>query len=985
MSPEEFLRAVWPSEGYYCLATPFTIPGTNKTVFAHKVVETIEEAVAVVEREKDRKDMYFCVHSLKEPSVWNPLKVDRKTGELGAKEVRTQKNAHSARSFFFDLDVATDQPLKYSDQRSALVDLKRFCEAANMPRPLVTSSGGGLHVYWTLTDDIPSEEWRVHAGKLRQLARHYGLRADPSRTTDTASVLRVVGTWNFKRTSGKRPVSVVVDGKTQPTGEFLKRLNDAVIAAGIEVKAPPVYASIDDELGDNLTYSSPPPPLAALLKACKQAQRFAQLRGNIPEPEWWVSLNLFRFVENGREWCHKLSEKHPEYDYDATEAKIDRIEAVRIDGKALGPSTCARLADACGERYCEGCSFAKRTSPIVAARYKDEAAAPVITETVDEVEVETTIPNPPFPYKRLASGGVYMDDTGGDKSGMLLIYDHDLFPVKRVVNSQLEIEQHMWQVRLPHGETKDFSVPADALYDMRKFCYVLSHQGVLFEPKRIKELQSYMVSYIKQLQREAEAEKQVNHLGWTDGHSAFILPDKILYANGTVRASSLSANAQRASEGMQKRGTLKRQIELMEFYNHPAYIHAQFFILCSLAAPIFYPTGHHGVIVHAEGETGASKSTALYTASSMWGLPETYTINGTSRGATANARHEKMFALANLPIAVDEITRMPLDQAKDLALGISQPGYRDRLDRNGVLRKMPDVEKSTIMLTSGNKSLHHLLCQDSTDGMASSMRVFEISFPRLHIYSKTQADDYLYDLSRNCGHIGEEFMKHYVRDEEGNSALVRKIAKEFEDAAGVTAAERFQGGVSGAALAAGEFAQKLGLVPFDLRAIRNWLMKVQFATSRETMVESYSATPQSILSDYLEAINGDMLVVEQVQQGVSKGGLFTVREPRGPLRARYEQDTGLLFVLRKDFVDYCNRGGYDSYKMIKELSVNPDGSQGPICNPKAGKILGQGTKFAKGYSVCFVVNICHPDMGGVRLGDDPIQPTPSGGPGLTLH
>ena len=64
----------------------------------------------------------------------------------------------------------------------------QFVQQTGLPKPLVTSSGGGFHVYWLLTDEIPSDEWRDHATRLRQLAMHYGLKADPSRTTDTSSV-----------------------------------------------------------------------------------------------------------------------------------------------------------------------------------------------------------------------------------------------------------------------------------------------------------------------------------------------------------------------------------------------------------------------------------------------------------------------------------------------------------------------------------------------------------------------------------------------------------------------------------------------------------------------------------------------------------------------------------------------------------------------------------------------------------------------------
>src|SRR5690349_16337798 len=107
MSPGDFLRAVWPSEGIYCIAMPFTIPNSNPPVrvYAHKTFEDISAAVSYVLRERAAKDVFFAVHTLKAHQLWNPEKPNRKTGELGSNEVRSHPNMKAARAFFFDLDV----------------------------------------------------------------------------------------------------------------------------------------------------------------------------------------------------------------------------------------------------------------------------------------------------------------------------------------------------------------------------------------------------------------------------------------------------------------------------------------------------------------------------------------------------------------------------------------------------------------------------------------------------------------------------------------------------------------------------------------------------------------------------------------------------------------------------------------------------------------------------------------------------------------
>src|SRR3954463_1903295 len=100
MTPGEFLRAVWPATGVYCIATPFIIPGSNppKKVYAHKTFDDISGAVSFVLNQRSTKDLFFAVHTLKEHSLRNPEKLNTKTGEMGSTEIRVQRNSKASRA-----------------------------------------------------------------------------------------------------------------------------------------------------------------------------------------------------------------------------------------------------------------------------------------------------------------------------------------------------------------------------------------------------------------------------------------------------------------------------------------------------------------------------------------------------------------------------------------------------------------------------------------------------------------------------------------------------------------------------------------------------------------------------------------------------------------------------------------------------------------------------------------------------------------------
>jgi hypothetical protein len=709
MSPAEFLRSVWPSTGIYCLATPRSTGG-----WRHWTYDTIDDAAAVVEKfNRDKVDVYFAVHTLKEKSVPHRDPVLR---EQGKKQTRVQPNMATARCFFFDLDVGEGDQ-KYASQAEAIAGLIEFCKATSLPRPTLVSSGGGLHVYWQVGDPLDSREWRDHATHLRQIAQHYGLKIDVKRTTDTASLLRVVGTANWKDKQNPRPVQLLATGEVTATGVFTKQLDDAIIAAGVEPKLAPKLLEAEG-LGSNLEtiYDGPVPSAAAVLTACAQMKRLAMAKGKYTEPEWYHSvIGVGRFVENGHRVIQSMSQGHGNYSPEATIAKVRQSEA-----NQRGPTSCATVAynSNVGDSLCVGCPFqGKVHGPIQAALFRDPAPAPKVEQLVGLEMVTVEIPPPPEPYTRLKDGGIAVlaKDANGDESWQR-IYDYDLYPIRRLANPIMGTEQQIWHVGLPRSEEKDFTLDADMLYDGRKFAVAISNQGIYPTKGHIAHLQEYMVAYISQLQKLVDADAQCNHLGWTEERDQFILPEKILCADGSAKSAQLSLGAQRASAAILKRGTAAAQVALMQFYNHPQYLPHQFFILAGLAAPLFYMTGHHGVIVNASGDAGASKSTSLYTAASFWGQPELYPINGTNNGATVRGRNERVTVLANLPVCVDEITHMPIKDAVDLAMSVTQPGHRLRLDPTGTERAHIGGYKATIMLATANNSIHGLLSSDNTQG-----------------------------------------------------------------------------------------------------------------------------------------------------------------------------------------------------------------------------------------------------------------------------
>ncbi len=952
MTPIEFLRAVWPKQGLYCIAVPFEMKGYN-----HHVFETIEAAAAYVDSIADTKNVFFGTHTLKEPRIWDPERKPRPGWR-----VRVQENMRSSRIFFFDLDVEEGNDKKYPTQEAAIVALKSFVLAADVPVPMLVSSGGGLHVYWIVDSEITSIEWMETAAKLKQLAHHHGLKIDNMRTTDTSSVLRVAGTFNHKKAGEPRPVLVYKQTTTVNVDSFIALVDAAIEDAGVAIRKPrAVKTGAAALLGSNIapTFDGPPVTMRELIQTCPQIARIAEAEGKTSdEPEWYATAGALKYVVEGRKHFHHISSGHRDYNAANCDAKFDQWEK--------GPVSCEKMESSCGAanaHLCHSCPWLTRARyPLTAARLNKKAPEPTIVSVVEGVPIEVKITNPPLPYKRSRETGVMMlSETKDGKQYEKKIYPYDFYPIDRSVNEARKVESQQWRVHLPHGVVRDVSIPAATFVDDRALVACLANHSMYIT--LFQEFKTYMSAYIQELQALYPTAHQHDHLGWIEDHTKFVLPPKIIHPDGSETTAHLSKVADDAKLFIKQRGTLQRQVELMRFYNHPLYVAQQMFVLSSLASPLLFATGHAGWIVHAHGEGGASKSSALLTGASFWGDPRRYVLNCTDDGVTRITRLTHMGILNNLPLCLDEITGMKEELSKDFALSSSQSIGRKRSQRDGTPQpSLTGDERASIIMTTANKSLHQMLAVNNTAGNAAAMRVFEIEFEKgLGVHQPTEADAYLLDLYENYGWIGENYMRLVVAKIPQVRAAVVKMSRELSEEGGAKSHERFWFSEAACALVAGDIASKLQYVVYDLRHLKDWFLNFQLPYMRGTIqTQAEASSPVAVLMDYIAHINPNIL---QTRKSGEIGRNMMQAEFRGQLLAHQLVDQDLLYILKQDFQTYCQRSSKFYADILRSLH-----RAGVVSQIDKRVALGEGTPLAKGRAYCFTVNLAHPEIASVRIG-----------------
>ena len=133
-------------------------------------------------------DVYYALSGFSQGWHTHPTNPQRSV-------LRTAENSCAQRSLWLDVDIGGEN--EYANQEEAIANLSSFLGSTGLPQPLIVSSGYGLHLYWPLDRDLPTEEWLQLAGRLKTATVETGFKVDPSRTTDSASILRPPGTFNY--------------------------------------------------------------------------------------------------------------------------------------------------------------------------------------------------------------------------------------------------------------------------------------------------------------------------------------------------------------------------------------------------------------------------------------------------------------------------------------------------------------------------------------------------------------------------------------------------------------------------------------------------------------------------------------------------------------------------------------------------------------------------------------------------------------------
>lgn len=644
MESLDFLTAVLPSTGKYCT---FTMRDKlRKNIFVDDLQNLYETNLRLSEK---GQNTFYALSAF---------------DDAGTREA---DHAQAVRALFVDMDCGAGKA--YASKKEAIIALHGFLSATGLSalgEPWLVDSGGGVHVYWPLQEEVSIDAWRPVAEALKRAAKQHDLRIDMTVTADAARVLRMPGTLNWKYNPPK-PVTLRMRGATFD----FEALRETLAGYSAPPAKPPASALVIPGerpstaltpisramMGNTATYFKNIVVKTVTGKGCGQLQYYMDnASADGMEPLWRGLLSWAKVCDDGDKAARKLSAMHP-YDEDRMLQKLAEIK---------GPYACVKM-DSENPGICGSCQhWGKITNGLALGRevvtYTEASEVEIPSGNDEEPPVTIMRPTPPQGFEYGRTGGVYYRkpaESEDEQDRVLMVVPYDFFMTRMFrdgSNYQAEFKV------IKAGNTTTFAVPTKDITSMKDCIKTLAVNNVIASNPG---MDTYLYQYTRQSMLSASAEgREVvvpPRYGWqADGCFAY---NQTVFNSRSPEydynfVSDRLANIMSATTSAGTLDNWRKVIEMlrMKAANDPMLWGHITVAMSGLGSILmhFAPHGARASVLHlCSRESSAGKSLAQSLAVSAWGETNKYLV---APSTSERTMMQRAGLLGSLPLCIDEIT-----------------------------------------------------------------------------------------------------------------------------------------------------------------------------------------------------------------------------------------------------------------------------------------------------------------------------------------
>lgn len=856
MDTREFLNAVLPAGGAYIVAV------RDGDRLRHKGFYTIEEAADFCKAADSRgAETYHACAAYKQKPYKDP--------ETGKFINRKQENWRAAKAFWCDIDCGAAKAAEgkgYPTQKDGALAILKWCKDKGLPFPMLINSGNGVHAYWCLAGEITPKEWYQAASILKKLLESAGVLADPSRTSDFASILRPVGTHNHKDPSNPKEVKLArAQAEPIEPADFIARLMTIYAEEGAgDLPPPPPWLQAAE--GDAVPQFSTPTECDIDLCAeqCAQIRAMRDTKGDVPYDVWRGVIGVIKHstsgIEKAREWSARRGETgHTNLDVDT-----------RFNTWDSGPTTC-EFFEKCNPAGCENCPFkgkVKTPWKLGCRLPEPEVDKTEVVVEGDSTKTKVTVEVPELPHGYIwdAKRG-FMCREVKNKDGIVEAhaFSHTRFYlIDRIRNEEGKYE-YVARAHLPKGILREFRIAGSIIgKGGGSLLEALASYEILTTNDKNAGLD--MTAYIKDAVGKLMQDRAITSthtcFGWQEG-GKFLLGTRLYSPNGEITEALLSGYASDQRKCFPRpTGTLDGYSENLNWIFNREGMEPLQYMICSMWGSVlvdFAEPMYKGIPVAVTGaQSGKGKTTAGMAALYAFGDANELTVSG-KQGATVKARAALLGAVQNIPVLFDEVTNMAPTGLSELCYALSNGQEVLRLQASGgggVKFANRETWRLQSALTGNTNICARLSANGNSD--AEAMRVFEITIDRYPIpmLDPVAVSQRMAEISKNVGLAGEAFVRYVVMNRNNVISYMQSAldAEGMKESALMTQPKfRFYRNHIACTIAAALIMKELGIIKFDVERLRKFAVDAVedlMETTAELNAFDYDTALERMLSDF---------------------------------------------------------------------------------------------------------------------------------------
>jgi hypothetical protein len=848
---DTFFGDVLPATGFFAL--------WDKTTKQHQWFGSQDELLQHTQAAIDGQvqGMYFATAGFAEQAAIN-----------GNKDARTQANVTAKKCFYLDLDAGEKKFAKhgaekvYETQKDAIRGAVEFIKTTGLAPTYLISSGEGLHLYWALEEAIEPHLWTPIARRLSKVFRQHGLKEDPAVTSDSARILRPIGTVHE---NGSEVKPLLNRGRLYDFDTFSSLVTNLLVDEDEDVFDAPTK-KYDTSINSDVVVEGPPKSLKKIIPQCAAMKEAARVKGNVEEPYWRAMLGVVKYTVEGDEWAHFLSSGHPDYSKRDTQFKLDNWKT--------GPTTCAEFAKRCS--HCAGCEHkGKIKSPIslgvmnnreveaLPEEKKPEAAkppAPTGAPWDESIPAGFSVKSSGDTHTLIYNMPVESKDEDGEAITIYVKvpFTHDIFwfgswSDAAHTDDSAQVFLHKWNKR----EVQTYTLDQTLLANQQKFREFLAGKSIhttshKHAPKALEEYAKMQIASVKALRDMPKINRRFGMFIDSNGRISAAHGDNVITHSGEIHKAILSHDLRETAKALEINlpttteakydadvwdadlyPKAQRYVEFMKkYYGDERLVKFQLAAMLGLASPLMpFVTGEYvsgetlppcglSVSLYSQ-DSGKGKSHVMKAVALAYGKPSALSGDGNADTATNVYRLVKLGQMGNYPAFFDEMGSTPANDIAALVSAIANGQSRGRGTKEGGLRE--GVRFALVALMATNKSARELVTESSNVSNAIQLRLFELNVDDIQEFDNDLKKQYSADWAdvQSCagafGAVIERTLCKY------SAADVNKLvttyvnrASELTDA---KQAERFQYRGLGALLALNAILKSLNLVMFDVNAL----------------------------------------------------------------------------------------------------------------------------------------------------------------------